>query len=376
MKLTRVLAAAAAIVVSQSALADIKVGVSTSLTGPGASIGLPARNAVALWPTEMGGEKIIITLLDDGGEPTAATKNAMRFIEEKYDVILGAANTPSTIAIAQAANENKILQLSPAPAELPKGKDYWTFRAAMHAKYYTEGLLEHMKNNGVKTLGFLGLSDAYGESSLQAFKELAEGAGIKLVAIERFARADNSVTGQALNVISAKPDAIIVAAVGGGAALPQKALKERGYKGKIYHTAASVSPDFLRLAGKDADGALVSSGPEVIAEQLPDNHSAKQRAMEFVKRYEDKYGAGTRTQFAAHAYDLGLVLEKAIPVALKKAKPGTPEFRVALRDAVENYGEIATTKGTLKYTPDDHWGFGPDARVIVTPQGGAWKLIN
>jgi branched-chain amino acid transport system substrate-binding protein len=176
--------------------------------------------------------------------------------------------------------------------------------------------------------------------------------------------------------VAAQPDAVIVVAVGGGAALPQKALKERGYQGKIYHTAASVSPDFLRLAGPDAAGALVSSGPEQVAEQLPDSHPGKQNALAFVKAYEDKYGPGSRTQFAAHIYDFSLILQKIIPVALKKAKPGTPEFRAALRDALENYGPITTTKGVLKYTPEDHWGFGPDARVILTPKGNDWKLVD
>lgn len=377
MKLKSAVAVAlASAFMSQAALADITIGVSTSLTGPGASLGVPVRNATTLWPAEIAGEKLVVTILDDAGDPTAATKNGWRFVEDKVDLMVGAANTPATIALAQVANEAKVPQLSPAPAELPEGKDYWTFRVVMHAKYYTDGLLEHMKANGVKTLAFLGLSDAYGESYLQAFKEKAEAAGIKLTTIERFTRADNSVAGQALSVVAGNPDAVVVVAVGGGAALPQKALKERGYQGKIYHTAASVSPDFLRLAGKDAQGALVSSGPEQVAEQLPDSHPGKANAVKFVKAYEDKFGAGTRTQFAAHVYDFALILEKVVPVALKTAKPGTPEFRTALRDALENYGEIATTKGMLKYTPQDHWGFGPDARVIITPNGNDWKLSN
>ncbi len=361
---------------AQAAFADIHVGVTTSLTGPGASIGIPVRNAITLWPTEIAGQKLVVQVLDDGGEPTAATKNGRRFAEEGADLMVGSANTPATIALAQVAREAKIMQLSPSPAELPPGQDYWTFRVVMNARYYTDGLIEHMKKHGVKTLAFLGLSDAYGESYLQAFKEKAAAAGIKITTIERFARADTSIAGQALSVIASKPDAVIVVAVGAGAAMPQKALVDRGYKGKIYHTAASVSPDFLRLAGKDAKGALVSSGPEQVPEQLPDSHPGKQNALKFVKAYEAKYGPGSRTQFAAHIYDFSIVLQHIIPVALKKAKPGTQEFRQALRDALENYGGITVTKGVLHYTPEDHWGFGPDARVILTPDGNDWKLAD
>lgn len=376
MKLKYVLAAGfLAATATQIALADIHIGVTTSLTGPGASLGIPVRNAVTLWPTEIAGQKLIVQVLDDAGDPTQATKNGRRFAEEGADLMVGAANTPATIALAQVANEAKIMQLSPAPAELPEGKDYWTFRVVMNARYYTDGLIEHMKKNGVKTLAFLGLSDAYGESYLQAFKEKAAAAGIKITAIERFARADTSVAGPALSLVAGKPDAVIVVAVGAGAAMPQKALIDRGYKGKIYHTPASVSPDFLRLAGKDAKDALVLSGPEQVPEQLPDSHPGKQNALKFVKAYEAKYGPGSRTQFAAHIYDFSLVLEKIIPIALKKAKPGTPEFRTALRDTLESVGGITVTKGVLHYTPTDHWGFGPDARAMLTPDGNDWKLL-
>jgi len=356
--------------------AEIFIGVSTSLTGPGASLGVPVRNAIALWPDEIAGEKIRVQVLDDMGDPAAATKNAWRFVEDGADLIVGAANTPATIAVAQVAQEAGIMQLSPAPAELPPGKDYWVFRIVMNARYYTDGLLEHMQTQGVKTLGFLGLSDAFGESYLQALREKAAGAGITLVAVERFTRADNSVAGQALSVVARNPDAVLVISIGGGAALPQKTLKERGYRGKIYHSAASVSPDFLRLSGNDAKGALIISGPEQVAEQLPDSHAGKTHSLAFIQQYESRYGPGSRTQFAAHIYDFGLVLKSIIPVALQTAKPGTPAFRQALRDALENHGPLAVSKGILHYTAQDHWGLGPEARVMLTPDGMDWKLVD
>lgn len=357
------------------AQAEITVGVSVALSGPAASLGVPAKNALALWPQEIAGEKLRIMLLDDAADPTAAVRNARRFAEEKADVMVGTANTPSTIAMAQVAQELQIPQLTPAPAELPEGKDAWTFRMAMHAAFYTEGLIEHMKRAGVKTLGFLGLSDAYGELYLQAFQKQAAAAGITVGPVERFGRGDTSVAAQALRIAVAKPDAVLVVAVGGGAALPQKALKERSYAGKVYHTPASISTDFVKIAGGDAERVLVISGPEQVAEQLPANHPAKAVAMQFVEQYERRYGPGSRTQFAAHIYDFGQVLQKAVPIALKKAKPGTPEFRIALKDALETSGPVATSKGLLHYTATDHWGHGPDARVMLTLQSGEWKLL-
>ena len=356
--------------------AEIKIGVTTSLTGPGASLGIPTRNALALWPTEIGGEPITLQILDDAGDPTSATKNAWRFASEGVDVIVGAANTPATIAVAKVAQEAKIVQLSPSPAELPAGEDKWTFRVVMSAAFYVTGFLEHMEKQGVKTVGFIGLSDAYGESHLQALKEQAPAKGIEIVAVERFARSDTSVAGQALSLVAKNPDAILAIGVGAGSVLPQQALKDRNYKGLIYHPAATVSPDFLRLAGKKAQGALVISGPEQVPEQLPDSHPGKATALDFVQRYEAKYGPGSRTQFAANAVDIGLILQAVIPAALKKAKPGTAEFRAALRDELEQHGPITVTKGPIHYTADNHWGFGPSARVLLTPDGQGWKLVE
>ncbi|HSI59533.1 MAG TPA: ABC transporter substrate-binding protein [Ideonella sp.] len=377
MKFASVLALGCALAAAApGARAEIHIGVSAALTGPAASLGVPVRNALSLWPQEIGGEKVVLHVLDDAGDPTAATKNARRFVEDKMDAIMGSANTPSTVAIAQVANEAKIPQLSPSPAELPEGRDVWTFRSVMHAAFFTEGLVDHLKRGNVKSIGFLGLSDAYGEVYLTALNKQAPAAGLKVVAVERFTRADTSVAAQALKVVAAAPDAVLVVAVGGGAALPQKALAERGYKGKIYHTSASISPDFLRLAGKDANNALVVSGPEQLPEQMPASNPGREVALRFYQQYEAKFGAGTVTQFAANVYDLGLVLQQAVPAALKKAKPGTPEFRAALRDAIENSGSVIVTKGALQYSPSNHWGHGPEARVMLVVQDGQWKLAR
>ncbi len=363
-----------ALLVVQAAQADIKVGVTLPLTGGGAAFGIPAKNALDFWPKEIAGEKVVLTVLDDAGDPTAAIKNARRFVGEGVDVILGSANTPSSLAIVPIAVETKTVQMSPSPVEL--ADDGWTFRAAMNADFYTEGQVAYMKKDGIKTVAYMGVSDAYGESVLQSLNKYAGQHGIKVVASERFTRADTSVAAQALKVAAARPDAVLVAAIGGGAALPQKALAERGYKGKVYHTAASVSPDFLRLAGKEAEGAVAVSGPEQVPEQLPASHPAKQVALNFVQQYEAKYGPGSRTQFGAHIYDFGLALQQAVPLAMKKAKPGTAEFRVALKDALESGSPVIVTKGPLKYTPTNHWGHGPDARVMLKVENGQWKLVN
>ena len=369
------IATAATLAISGAAWADITIGISLPLTGPASGLGIPVNNEVKLWPTMIAGEKVRLIVLDDATDPTTGIKNAKRFVtDEKVDVIIGSVATPVAIPIAGVAAESETAQLSLSPAELPPGKDVWTFRMPQSNTVMAHAMVGHMRKLGIKTVGFLGYTDAYGESWLRDFTPEAEKNGIKVIAIERFARSDTSVTAQALKLVAANPDAILIVASGSGAAMPHMAVVERDFKGKIYQTHAAASRDLMRVGGREVEGAYVVSGPAVIAEQLPESHPSKNVAMAFVAQYEKAYGVGSRNQFAAHGYDAMLVLEKAVPIALKKARPGTREFRAALRDAFENMGRTVVAHGVLNWTRDDHWGYTPETGVMLKVVNGDWKV--
>jgi len=357
------------------ARADVTIGVSLPLSGPASGLGIPIKNQLALWPQTIAGEKINLIVLDDATDPSNGVKNARRFVtEDKVDLILGSGGTPIALAMAPVAAEGETVQLALAPVALPPGKDAWTFRLPQSAEVMAHAVIEHMKKSNVKTLGFIGYNDAYGEVWLNELQAKAPGAGIKVVAVERFARADTSVTAQALKIVSANPDAVLVVATGSGAAMPQKGLVERGYKGKMYQTHAAATRDLMRIGGKDVEGTLVVSGPALVGELLPDSNPSKKPALDFVQTYEKAYGAGSRNQFAAHTYDAVIVLSKALPIALKKAKPGTKEFRAALRDALEQIGATPVSHGVIHWTPKDHWGFTLDTGVMLKVVNGDWAL--
>ena len=369
------IATAVAVLAAGAAQADITIGVSLPLTGPASGLGIPTNNQIKLWPTTIAGEKVRVLVLDDATDPTNGVKNAKRFVtDEKVDIIMGSVATPVAIPMAGVAAEAETVQLSFSPAVLPAGKDGWTFRIAQSNAVMAHAMIGLMKKQGVKTVGFLGYTDAYGESWLKDFTAEAEKNGIKVLATERFARSDTSVTAQALKLVAANPDAMLIVASGSGAAMPHMAVVERGYKGKIYQTHAAASRDLMRVGGKTVEGAYVVSGPAVIAEQLPDSHPSKKVAISFVQQYEKAYGVGSRNQFAGHAYDAMLVMEKVIPMALKKAKPGTKEFRAALRDAMETMGRTVVSHGVLNWTKDDHWGYTPETGVMLKVVNGDWKV--
>ena len=310
-------AVAIAMALAGAAHADVTIGVSLPLTGPTSALGIPSKNGIALWPKEVAGEKLNVIILDDATDPGQAVKNTRRFLsEDKVDLILGSAATPVAAAMADVAAEGKTVQLALSPVALPPGKDAWTFRMPQSTAVMAIPIVEHWKKTGVKSYGFLGYADAYGEAWLKDIGPLAEKAGIKQVGVERFARSDTSVTGQALKLVSANPDAILVVASGSGAAMPHRGLVERGYaREKIYQTHGAATLDLIRVGGKDVEGSYVSSGPAVVADLLPESNPSKALGMRFIAEYDKIYGPHSANQFAAHVFDTFLLLQKIVPMA-------------------------------------------------------------
>ena len=360
-----------------AALADINIGVSVSATGPAAVLGGPQKNTAELLPATIGGEKINWIVLDEATDSTTAAKNASKLINEnKVDLIIGGSTTPTVMAIAGAASEAKtpLIAMAPNPADGEKLK--WTFTMPQNFALMGEGILEHMKANNQKTLGFIGYADAYGEVWIKALDAVKDKYGVTVGPIERFQRTDTSVTGQVVKLLAAKPDAILVVASGAPAAMPHSTLNERGYKGQIYQTHGAPSPAFLKIGGKNVEGGILVAGPVIEWDQLPDSHPSKKVAGDYAKRYEGKFGAGTLSSFGGHLWDAQLVASRAIPVALKKAKPGTAEFRSALRDAIESEKDVVGVHGVFNMSPADHTGLDRRARVLLQVQNGAFKVIS
>ncbi|GJD48761.1 Leu/Ile/Val-binding protein [Methylobacterium crusticola] len=373
--------ALAGTVLAAPALAEpIKVGVTISKTGPAASLGIPQANTVALLPAEIGGEKVEWIVLDDASDTTKGVANARKLAsDDRVDAIVGSSTTPVSLAMIEVAAEAKVPMITlAASAKIVSPMDdkrRWVFKAPQNDSLMAEAIVGHMVRAGVKSVGFIGFNDAYGDGWLGEITPRLEARGIKLLASERYARTDTSVTGQALKVMAARPDAVLVAGSGTPAALPQKTLKERGYAGRYYQTHGVANADFLRVGGKDVEGTVLPAGPLLVAEQLPDSNPVRKVALDYTKAYEAKYGAGTLATFGGHAYDAQVLLASAIPAALKKARPGTPEFRAALRDALEGLREVVYTHGVASMSPADHVGQDERARVMVTIENGRWKLV-
>ncbi|MCX7166804.1 MAG: ABC transporter substrate-binding protein [Rhodocyclales bacterium] len=369
--------ALALVLAASSAWADVTIGVSVSATGPAASLGIPEKQTFALLPQTIGGEKVKYIVLDDATDPSTAVKNARKLTgEDKVDAIIGSTATPTSIAILEVAFETKTPQISMAPFAPAADKAPWVFITPQNFNQMAIAIAAHMTANNVKTMGFIGYADPYGQLWLKAMQGAAEARGIKIVATESYQRNDTSVTGQALKLVAANPDAILIAGSGTPAVLPQATLIERGYKGKFYQTHGIANRDFLRVGGKNVEGTIFPVGPMLLAEHLADSHPSKKPALEYVKLYEAAHGVNSRSTFGGHGWDAYLLLNRAVPEALKKAKPGTVEFRVALRDALENVKELPAVHGVFNMSAKDHNGFDGRAAIMAIVENGDWKLLK
>jgi branched-chain amino acid transport system substrate-binding protein len=352
---------------------EITIGITITTTGPAAALGIPERNALDFVPKEIGGVPLKVIVLDDGGDPTNATTNARRFVtESKADIIMGSSTTPPTIAVSNVANEAGVPHLALAPFPITPERAKWSVMLPQPVPIMGKVLYEHMKAHNVKTVGYIGYSDSYGDLWFNDFKTQGVPMGMTLVDEERFARPDTSVAGQALKLVAANPDAILIGASGTAAGLPQTTLRERGYKGLIYQTHGAASMDFIRIAGLAAEGVIMASGPVMNPEGQADGALTKKPGLALNTAYEAKYGPNSRSQFAGHSYDAFEVLKRIIPVALKSAKPGTGEFREAIRQALLTEHEIAASQGVYNWTEKDRSGLDDRSRIILTVKDGKY----
>lgn len=374
------MAFAAMTLVASVAQAQIDVGVVVSATGPAASLGIPEKNTIELLPKTIAGKQVNYIILDDASDTTTAVKNARKLlVEDQVDVIIGSTTSPASLAMIDVVAEAKAPMISMAASsrivDPVDDKRRWVFKTPQNDQQMASAIVGHMADNKVKKVSFIGFANAYGEGWLQQFKKQAAEKGIEIVATESFNPTDTSVTGQVLKLMAAKPDAVFIAGSGTPAALPQKTLRQRGYQGPIYQTHGVANNDFLRICGKDCEGTLLPVGPVQMARSLPDSHPVKASALQYVNAYEAVHGPGSVSSFGGYAWDAGVLLQAAIPQALKVSQPGTPEFRAALRDALENVQNVAGATGIYNMSPTDHLGLDDRSRVMITIKDGNWALL-
>lgn len=365
---------------STAVSAQVKIGVISSSTGPVSSIGIQQKNTVALLPKKIGDLTIDYVYIDDNSDPSQTTKNAQRLlIEDKIDALIGPSGSPNAMAILSFVAESKTPMLATvgtAAVVLPMDeKTCWVFKTTQNDNLVMDSIAAHMKSAGIKTVGYIGTNDPLGDNFGKVFKQSAQNAGLSVIAEERYNRSDASVVGQALRLKLANPDAVLVGASGAVTVLPQVTLADQGYAGKLYQTHGAATPDFLKLGGKRVEGTHLAASPMLVLSDIGPEVASKPVAQSYIDGYKKLYGQEPGT-FGANVYDAGLLLNASVPISAKKAKPGTPEFRAALRDALEEVRELVGAQGVYNMTAQDHSGFDQRSIVMIVVNNGAWKLAK
>ena len=376
-RLGGVLMAACVLTSAQAARAEIRVGAILSITGPTAAQGIGYKNAFELMPQEIAGQKIVYLIRDDGGDPAVAVSIARKMITEDHvDAFIGPATNPTLQSVMPVANEAHVPMVGLTPLPFDARKYSFTFDTAQPAKLMIQGVVDHMKANGAKTTGFIGYSDGWGDQVLAALQADTAGSGIDIVDEERYARTDTSVQPQVLKALSHRPDVMMLGGSATPGALPNLALAQRNYKGQVYNNHGVVSPDYIRVGGAAVEGCIAPTGPLVVYDQLGDENPVKAVATVFMQSYLAKFGPQSRNAFAGYSYDGMLLIQSAVPQALKAGEPGTSAFRDALRDGMEHVTNLVGTHGVYTMTADDHNGMDGRARVMVQVRDQSWKLLR
>jgi branched-chain amino acid transport system substrate-binding protein len=380
--LIRIAAATAfgACLAANALAADLKVGFITSLSGPVSGLGIPYNKgiqvAAAMHPL-IAGRKVQLIVLDDASDPSTAARNARKLVtEDKVDVLIGTSGVPGAMAIAAVARETRTPLISPTPVNLPADDGGWTVTVSQPFPLMVAAVVERMKRAGVKTVAFIGFSDALGDLAYDSLLKAAEPAGIKVVANERYARGDSSVAGQVLKIVATRPDAVFAGNSGSPGALPYLALAERGYRGQLYGTHGLINADFVRVAGGSVEGLMVPSGPVMVADQLAADNPVRKVALEFRSGYQQMHGAAPLDAFSAYTFDAWLLFADAAARALQtKAEPGTAEFRAALKDAIATTKELPGTHGVFSFHANNAYGLDKRSVVAIKLEKGQWKLV-
>jgi len=356
--------------------ADVVVGYITSLTGSTASIGIPYQKGMEAARAKLEARGIKVIVLDDKSDPSTAVQDARKLIDvDKVDVLIGTAGLPSTAAMAPIIQEAKVPLIVTSTLAVPGEKGSWMVTVPQPVPLMISADVEDMKRNGVKTVGYIGFSDAWGDIVHDALAKLADPVGIKVVTDERYSRTDTSVTGQALKIMAAHPDAIFSGGSGTAGALPHIAVRDRGFSGRMYSTHAIINKDFIRVGGPGVEGIIAPTGPIVVVDQLADDNPIKKAGLEFRAAYQKANGEIPSDAFSGYAYDACLILADAVRRMPQGISPGTPEYRAALRDAIASTKDLVGTHAVYNFKPSERYGVDERSRVLVKLDHGEWKLV-
>jgi branched-chain amino acid transport system substrate-binding protein len=346
------------------ARAEIVVGVSLSLSGPAAAIGLAQRRVVDHLPRRVAGQSVRYEVRDDGSDPARAAANAVSLVEQAgADAVIGSTTVAGTLAMLPALAARGVVLMSPAAVGLPADDNgRWLFRTVADTGVMANAVMAHMQAHGVRRAAFFGAGNAFAARWGDWFETLALLRHIDRVAVE--SSDPDGLAARVARVVDLQPEAVLVAAAGSRAVAVVRALRDAGYTGRLYLTHAVAIHAFLDACEATCEGVFVSAGPGRVAGRSTEAS---------VVALAGALGGRGLSQFEAGLWDAGQLLAAAVPSALAKGGPGSSAFRHALRGGVERLPAQAGANGVYRFSQTDHAGLDQRAAVMLEVAAGAWR---
>ena len=354
---------------------EIKMGVVLDITGAGASLGGPERQAIEMLAEQVNkaggvnGRQIKLFIEDNQSTEDGAAKAASKLLNtEKVDILLGASRTGPSLAMRPLAEKAETPMISLAANVKIVDGSKWVFKTAQNDRVVLEKMSEDMKAKGITKVAIARDASGFGEGIPEMLADIGKSAGIEVVKVEKFAPDATDFTSQMTNLRAASPQAVLIWGIPPAAGLAQKAYAQLvGTNIPVYQSHGIGNQAFLDTAGDAAAGLRAPLGRMLVAGQLKDDDPQKPVVTKFIADFKAKYNASPST-FAGHAYDGFMIAVEA----LKKA--GTDKAK--LRDAIEATSKWPGVSGVFTMTPTDHSGLTKDALVIVTVENKAWKVAG
>lgn len=352
----------------------IKIGAVMDISGTGSSLGVPGRDSIQMWQEQVNargginGRPVKVIILDNESDETKAVLAFKKLVDEGVVAVAGASQSGTTIAMINSANTLKVPLVSAAASKKiidPTAERKWVFKTAQNDSVVAEKLAAYLKTKKLTRIGFLSMNNAYGDSGLVEFGNVAKANGLEMVAMEKFGATDVDFTPQITKIKAAKPDAMVVWAIPPSAALMTKQARELGLTVPIVHSHGIANYAFIKLAGPAADGVVFAAGKLLIAEKLPDSDPQKTVLLNYIKGYETK--DRPRSAFGGHGYDAVSLIGAAVE------KAGTDRSKV--RDELEKTN-LPGVSGMFKMTPADHSGIDQSSLVMIEIKDGKWVLMK
>ena len=340
------LASALALLATPVAADTLKIGMITTLSGPGAGLGIDIRDGFALAVEhaggKLGGQDTQGIEADDQQKPDVAVGLANRMVErDRVPIVTGVVWSNLALAMLPTLAGGQTFFISPnaGPSQLAGAQcNPYFFNAAYQNDQIHEAVGKHVQDEGFKKVYLMAPNYPAGKDGLAGFKRYYKGE----VAGEVYTQVGQlDYAAELAQLKAAAPDAVYVFYPGGMGINFIKQFEQAGLKGAVplFGPGFSFDQDILAAVGESALGVKNS------AQWSPDLDNAANR--KFVADFKAKYGR-IPSMYAAQGYDTALLIDAAVTAVGGNLKD-KDKLRAALRTA-----KIQSLRGEVAFNTNHY----------------------